>query len=165
MKHIASGLSTTLLDIAGLKLKPTDELHENVPSIVFDSIPGMEKEAYKLSVTPQLIKITASAPNGFYYGLQTLYQLLPVDVYCKERARNAEWSVPCVEIEDAPTFRYRGAMLDVCRHFASIDYIKKFIDVLAAHKMNTFHWHLTDDQGWRIEIKKYPKLTEIGSQR
>ena len=88
-----------------------------------------------------------------------------MDVYCKERARNAEWSVPCVEIEDAPTFRYRGAMLDVCRHFASIDYIKKFIDVLAAHKMNTFHWHLTDDQGWRIEIKKYPKLTEIGSQR
>ena len=165
VKHIASGLSTTLLDIASLKLKPTDELHENVPSIVFDSIPGMEKEAYKLSVTPQLIKITASAPNGFYYGLQTLYQLLPVDVYCKERARNAEWSVPCVEIEDAPTFRYRGAMLDVCRHFASIDYIKKFIDVLAAHKMNTFHWHLTDDQGWRIEIKKYPKLTEIGSQR
>ena len=164
VKHIASGLSTTLLDIAGLKLKPTDELHENV-LIVFDSIPGMEKEAYKLSVTPQLIKITASAPNGFYYGLQTLYQLLPVDVYCKERARNAEWSVPCVEIEDAPTFRYRGAMLDVCRHFASIDYIKKFIDVLAAHKMNTFHWHLTDDQGWRIEIKKYPKLTEIGSQR
>ena len=163
VKHIASGLSTTLLDIAGLKLKPTDELHENVPSIVFDSIPGMEKEAYKLSVTPQLIKITASAPNGFYYGLQTLYQLLPVDVYCKERARNAEWSVPCVEIEDAPTFRYRGAMLDVCRHFASIDYIKKFIDVLAAHKMNTFHWHLTDDQGWRIEIKKYPKLTEIGA--
>ena len=163
VKHIASGLSTTLLDIAGLKLKPTDELHENVPSIVFDSIPGMEKEAYKLSVTPQLIKITASAPNGFYYGLQTLYQLLPVDVYCKERARNAEWSVPCVEIEDAPTFRYRGAMLDVCRHFASIDYIKKFIDVLAAHKMNTFHWHLTDDQGWRIEIKKYPKLTKIGA--
>ena len=113
----------------------------------------------------QQIKITASTPNGFYYGLQTLYQLLPVAIYSKERARNAEWSVPCVEIEDTPTFRYRGAMLDVCRHFASIDYIKKFIDVLAVHKMNTFHWHLTDDQGWRIEIKKYPKLTEIGSQR
>ena len=156
VKHIASGLSTTLLDIAGLKLKPTDELHENVPSIVFDSIPGMEKEAYKLSVTPQLIKITASAPNGFYYGLQTLYQLLPVDVYCKERARNAEWSVPCVEIEDAPTFRYRGAMLDVCRHFASIDYIKKFIDVLAAHKMNTFTGTLQTTKGWRIEIKNTP---------
>ena len=165
VKHIASGLSTTLLDIAGLKLKPTDELHENVPSIVFDSIPGMEKEAYKLSVTPQLIKITASAPNGFYYGLQTLYQLLPVDVYCKERARNAEWSVPCVEIEDAPTFRYRGAMLDVCRHFASIDYIKKFIDVLAAHKMNTFHWHLTEDQGWRMEVPGYPRLATVAARR
>ena len=164
VKNIASSLSTTVLDVAGIKLKPGGELHENVPTIVFDSIPGMEKEAYKLSVTPQQIKITASTPNGFYYGLQTLYQLLPVAIYSKERARNAEWSVPCVEIEDTPAFRYRGAMLDVCRHFASIDYIKKFIDVLAVHKMNTFHWHLTDDQGWRIEIKKYPKLTEIGSQ-
>ena len=165
VKNIASSLSTTVLDVAGIKLKPGGELHENVPTIVFDSIPGMEKEAYKLSVTPQQIKITASTPNGFYYGLQTLYQLLPVAIYSKERARNAEWSVPWVEIEDTPAFRYRGAMLDVCRHFASIDYIKKFIDVLAVHKMNTFHWHLTDDQGWRIEIKKYPKLTEIGSQR
>ena len=165
VKNIASSLSTTVLDVAGIKLKPGGELHENVPTIVFDSIPGMEKEAYKLSVTPQQIKITASTPNGFYYGLQTLYQLLPVAIYSKERARNAEWSVPCVEIEDTPAFRYRGAMLDVCRHFASIDYIKKFIDVLAVHKMNTFHWHLTDDQGWRIEIKKYPKLTEIGSIR
>ena len=165
VKNIASSLSTTVLDVAGIKLKPGGELHENVPTIVFDSIPGMEKEAYKLSVTPQQIKITASTPNGFYYGLQTLYQLLPVAIYSKERARNAEWSVPCVEIEDTPAFRYRGAMLDVCRHFASIDYIKKFIDVLAVHKMNTFHWHLTDDQGWRIEIKKYPKLTEIGSMR
>ena len=95
VKHIASGLSTTLLDIAGLKLKPTDELHENVPSIVFDSIPGMEKEAYKLSVTPQTDKkLPHRRLTAFYYGLQTLYQLLPVDVYCKERARNAEWSVP-----------------------------------------------------------------------
>ena len=111
VKNIASSLSTTVLDVAGIKLKPGDELHENVPTIVFDSIPGMEKEAYKLSVTPQQIKITASTPNGFYYGLQTLYQLLPVAIYSKERARNAEWSVPCVEIEDTPAFRYRGAML------------------------------------------------------
>lgn len=165
VKEIASGLSTAVLDVSGIKLKLADELHENAPAILFDSIPGMEKEAYKLSVTPQLIKITASTPNGFYYGLQTLYQLMPPEIFGKEKARNAEWSVPCVEIEDAPQFKYRGAMLDPCRHFASVDYIKKFIDVLAAHKMNTFHWHLTDDQGWRIEIKKYPKLTEIGSQR
>ena len=165
VKDIASGLSTTVFDISGIKLKLSDELHKNVPTIFFDSIPGMEKEAYKLSVTPQLITVTASSPNGFYYGLQTLYQLMPIDVYGKKRAHNAEWSVPCVEIEDAPAFKHRGAMLDPCRHFASVDYVKKFIDVLAAHKMNTFHWHLTDDQGWRIEIKKYPKLTETGSQR
>lgn len=156
VKNIASSLSTTVLDVAGIKLKPGGELHENVPTIVFDSIPGMEKEAYKLSVTPQQIKITASTPNGFYYGLQTLYQLLPVAIYSKERARNAEWSVPCVEIEDTPAFRYRGAMLDVCRHFASIDYIKKFIDVLAVHKMNTFHWHLTDDQAGESKSKSIP---------
>ena len=79
--------------------------------------------------------------------------------------KNAEWSVPAVEIEDAPRFAYRGLMLDVCRHFSPVEYIYKFIDMLAMHKMNTFHWHLTDDQGWRIEIKKYPKLTEIGSKR
>ncbi len=165
VKDIASNLSSTLFNVAGLKLKLSNELHENVASIVFDSVAGMSKEEYTLSVTPELVKITASAPNGFYYGLQTLYQLLPAEVYGDKPARMAEWSLPCVEVKDAPAFKYRGAMLDVCRHFASLDYVKKFIDVLAMHKMNTFHWHLTDDQGWRIEIKKYPKLTEIGSQR
>lgn len=165
IKGIASELSSVLFNVAGLKLKLSDEMHDDVSSIVFDSIPGMGVEAYRLSVTPELIKITASAPNGFYYGVQSLYQLLPKEIYGNEPARNVEWSVPCVEIDDAPAFQYRGAMLDVVRHFASIDYVKKFIDVLAMHKMNTFHWHLTDDQGWRIEIKKYPKLTEVGSKR
>ena len=165
VKNIASGLSSTLFNIAGLKLKLLEDMHESVPSIVFDSVPGMATEAYKLSVTPEMINISATTPNGFYYGLQTLYQLLPAEIYGDKPARSAQWSVPCVEIEDAPAFKYRGAMLDVCRHFASVDYVKKFIDVLAMHKMNTFHWHLTDDQGWRIEIKKYPKLTEIGSKR
>ena len=165
VKDIASDFSSRLFNIAGLKLKISDELHENVASIVFDSVAGMSREAYSLSVTPKQIKITASAPNGFYYGLQSLYQLLPPEVYGDKPVRNADWSLPCVEINDAPAFRYRGAMLDGCRHFASVDYIKKFIDILAMHKMNTFHWHLTDDQGWRIEIKKYPKLTEVGSKR
>lgn len=165
VKDIASDFSSRLFNIAGLKLKISDELHENVASIVFDSVAGMSREAYSLSVTPKQIKITASAPNGFYYGLQSLYQLLPPEVYGDKPVRNADWSLPCVEINDAPAFRYRGVMLDRCRHFASVDYIKKFIDILAMHKMNTFHWHLTDDQGWRIEIKKYPKLTEVGSKR
>ena len=79
--------------------------------------------------------------------------------------KKANWSIPAVEIEDAPRFAYRGLMLDVCRHYVPIEYIYKFIDQLAMNKMNTFHWHLTDDQGWRIEIKKYPKLTEVGSKR
>lgn len=165
VKDIASSLSSTLFNVAGLKLKISDELHEKVPSIYFDSIPGLKEEEYKLIVTPEMVKIVASTPNGFYYALQTLYQLLPPEVYGDKPARMAEWSIPAVEIEDAPAFSYRGAMLDACRHFTSVDYVKKFIDVLAMHKMNVFHWHLTDDQGWRIEIKKYPKLTEIGSQR
>ncbi|KAA6318941.1 Beta-hexosaminidase, partial [termite gut metagenome] len=104
-------------------------------------------------------------PNGFFYAVQTIYQLLPAEVYGKETAKHADWFVPAVEIEDAPRFAYRGLMLDVARYFSSTDYVYKFIDILAMHKMNTFHWHLTEDQGWRIEIKKYPKLTEIGSKR
>ena len=114
---------------------------------------GMPEEGYKLSVTPQNITLTASTPKGFFYAVQTLYQLLPPVVYGNQKVKNAEWSVPAVEIEDAPRFAYRGLMLDVCRHFSPVEYIYKFIDMLAMHKMNTFHWHLTDDQGWRIEIK------------
>lgn len=113
----------------------------------------MPEEGYKLSVAPQNITLTASTPKGFFYAVQTLYQLLPPVVYGNQKVKNAEWSVPAVEIEDAPRFAYRGLMLDVCRHFSPVEYIYKFIDMLAMHKMNTFHWHLTDDQGWRIEIK------------
>lgn len=161
---IADNFIKQLEATSGIKLKKAEKEHEGAPVINFITVPGMEKEAYKLSVSPSLITISATEPNGFFYGVQTLYQLLPPEVYGQTKAK-AEWSVPCVEIEDAPRLEYRGLMLDPCRHFASTDYIYKFIDMLAINKMNTMHWHLTDDQGWRIEIKKYPKLTEIGSKR
>lgn len=164
VQAIADNFIKQIDTTSGIKLKKAEKEHEGAPAINFVTVPGMEKEAYKLSVSPSLITISATEPNGFFYGIQTLYQLLPPEVYGQTKAK-AEWSVPCVEIEDAPRLQYRGLMLDPCRHFVSTDYIYKFIDMLAINKMNTMHWHLTDDQGWRIEIKKYPKLTEIGSKR
>jgi len=119
-----------------------------------DSLPA---EGYRLTITPQKI-IIAGKGAGLFYGIQTLIQLMPA-------GGGATVQLPCVQIEDYPRFGYRGMMLDVCRHFFSVEFVKKYIDLMAAYKLNNFHWHLTDDQGWRIEIKKYPRLTEIGSQR
>ena len=123
-------------------------------------------EAYRLSVSAKRIDITAAKPAGFFYAFQTLKQLLPRNVMAGvPDAAVKEWSVPCVEIEDEPRFGWRGFMLDEGRHFYGKEEIKKILDVMAAYKMNRFHWHLTEDQGWRIEIKKYPKLTEVGAWR
>ena len=118
---------------------------------------GLPAEGYRLTITPGKITI-AGKGAGLFYGIQTLIQLIPADGM-------ASLSLPCVQIEDFPRFGYRGMMLDVCRHFFSVEFVKKYINLLASYKFNTFHWHLTDDQGWRIEIKKYPRLTTIGSQR
>ena len=116
-------------------------------------------EGYSIQILPKKITLKASTFQGIFYGIQTLRNSIPhIDT-------NAIVEMPCVEIRDEPRFCYRGMHLDVSRHFFSVEFIKEFIDLLALHKMNTFHWHLTDDQGWRIEIKKYPLLTEIGSIR
>ncbi|PTQ96902.1 hexosaminidase [Mucilaginibacter yixingensis] len=118
---------------------------------------GLPAEGYRLTITPQQIKISGKGA-GLFYGVQSLIQLLPLD-----KADAAV--IPCATIEDYPRFGYRGMHLDVARHFFSVDFVKKYIDLLATYKLNNFHWHLTDDQGWRIEIKKYPRLTTVGSQR
>ena len=126
----------------------------------------MLKEAYRLSVTPKRINIAASTPAGFFYAFQTLKQLMPRNVMAGVPDDSVEeWRVPCVFIVDEPRFSWRGFMLDEGRHFYGKEEVKKIIDVMAAYKMNRFHWHLTEDQGWRIEIKKYPKLTEVGAWR
>lgn len=122
-------------------------------------------EGYTLRVTPEGVRLGAETPKGYFYGVQTLMQLLPAAVYGHNRAQAANWSMPACDLLDRPRYAYRGLMLDVCRHFMPVSFVKKCIDLLAMHKMNTFHWHLTDDQGWRIEIKKYPKLTQVGSVR
>jgi len=124
-----------------------------------------EEGSYKLTVTPNGILAKSNNPVGLYYAFQTIRQLLPVEIESKNTVAGIQWNVPSVEISDAPRFSYRGLHLDVGRHFFPVDFIKKFIDLLALHKMNVFHWHLTEDQGWRLEIKKYPKLAEIAAHR
>lgn len=123
-------------------------------------------EAYKLNITDRNITIEAARPAGFHYALTTLKQLMPGEVFSATTAKNiTEWSVPQVSIEDEPEFGWRGFMLDEGRHFFGKEAVKEVIDIMALYKMNRFHWHLTEDQGWRIEIKKYPKLTEVGAWR
>lgn len=126
---------------------------------------SLPEEAYNLKVTENQVIIYASGHNGFLYGLETIRQLLPVAIESKNVVSNKNWDIPNVEIVDSPRFKWRGFMLDVSRHFFDKDYVMETIDQLALLKMNTLHLHLVDDQGWRIEIKKYPKLTEVGGFR
>ena len=121
-------------------------------------------EGYKLSVEYDAIVISGKTTAGIFYGIQSLRQLLPVEIENKVN-NTEELTIPAVEIIDSPRYAYRGMHLDVGRHFFPVTSVKKYIDLIAMHKMNTFHWHLTEDQGWRIEIKKYPKLTEVGGFR
>ncbi|HVS94038.1 MAG TPA: family 20 glycosylhydrolase [Mucilaginibacter sp.] len=146
------------------KLSLNNQLKVNNGASVSNSIvltdkgtEGLPRQGYRLTITPNQV-IIAGKGAGLFYGIQTLIQLIPAN-------HEAAIRIPCAQIEDYPRFGYRGLMLDVCRHFFSVEFIKKTLDMMAYYKLNNFHWHLTDDQGWRIEIKKYPRLTEIGSQR
>ena len=127
---------------------------------------SLGQEGYELEIQPRTITIEAEEPTGLFYGVQTLFQLYPPEVYSEITVAGADhWDLPCMKIRDLPRYRYRGMHLDVGRHFFPKTFIKRYLDLLALHKVNTFHWHLTEDQGWRIEIKKYPKLTEVGAYR
>lgn len=126
---------------------------------------GLGSEGYELVATKDSVVIRASEQGGMFYGVQTLLQLLPPQVFAASAVKDAAWTVPCVTIEDQPRFGWRGLMLDVSRHFYSREEVKRYLDNMALHKLNRFHWHLVDDNGWRIEIKKYPRLTEVGAWR
>ena len=130
-----------------------------------DRLSRLGNEGYQLSVSRSGVKIEAAAPAGLFYGVQTLLQLLPAEVEGRGKADGITWKIPFIKIEDRPRFVWRGVHLDVGRHFFPKEFIKKYIDLLAMYKMNTFHWHLTEDQGWRVEIPKYPRLTEVGGWR
>ncbi len=165
-KVVASFLNDYLNNYYGFRLNIVSNINSNCitlsTSLVATTTNSNEK--YILNVTSKNISIIGNGDAGVFYGVQSLIQLLPVSSVIHSKA-SQKLLLPCIDIEDEPRFQYRGMHLDVSRHFFSVDYIKKYIDYIALHKMNTFHWHLTDDQGWRIEIKQYPKLTNIGAWR
>ena len=139
--------------------------NEKRASVAIIQNPKLKAEAYHLSVKAEGIRIEASDAAGLYYALLSLEQLSCVELLAGVKVKNWDRLFPCVEIEDTPRFGWRGFMLDEGRHFYGKDEVKKIIDAMARYKMNRFHWHLTEDQGWRIEIKKYPKLTDVGAWR
>ena len=132
-------------------------------NFIYDA--SLPEEAYTLNISRKDVTVKASALRGFNYAIQTMKQMLPAEIFGKAEAADEDWSLQCVDIKDEPRFGYRGMHMDVSRHFFDMDMVKKYLDVMEIHKLNTLHWHLTDDQGWRVEIKKYPKLTEVGSIR
>ena len=126
--------------------------------------PDLAAEQYTISVSADGVVVEASALNGFVYACETLKQMLPAAIYGGKKAK-ADWVLPCVRIADQPRFAYRGMHLDCSRHFWSVEETKRYIDIMPTYKLNRLHWHLTDDQGWRIEIKSYPRLTEVAAWR
>lgn len=133
--------------------------------VVFVRDTALGDEEYSIEVTPKSTLVRSRSLNGTLYAIQTLKQILPEAIYGGVPAAEAEWKIPCVVIKDKPRFGYRGMHLDCSRHFFSTDEVKKYLDVMAMYKLNRLHWHLSDDQGWRIEIKKYPELTLVGGYR
>ena len=132
---------------------------------VFKADQSLGDEEYTIEVSAKKAVVKASGLNGFVYALESIKQLLPAEIYTGTLSAATCWCLPCLKIQDEPRFGYRGMHLDVSRHFFDANEVKKYIDIMAIHKLNVLHWHLTDDQGWRLEIKKYPQLTEHGAIR
>ncbi len=153
-------LQTQIKNVTGFDLEIISENYKapSTLNLVVDSTLKIGNEAYELNIATTRCEIKAKSSAGLFYGIQSFLQLLPPK-------SNMDCKIPCQTIKDSPRFAWRGMHLDVSRHFQTKEFVKKFIDILSLHKLNVFHWHLTDDQGWRIEIKKYPKLTSVGAWR
>ena len=158
LKPIVDFLNMQIKHIAGFIL-PVNTSKPTIFQLSIEKLAVIGDEGYGMDVHPNKITIKANTKAGIIYGIQSLLQTLPAI------RTNARLEVPCMSITDYPRFKYRGMHLDVSRHFFSPEFIKEYIDLMASYKMNTFHWHLVDDQGWRIEIKKYPNLTATGAWR
>ena len=160
MHRTADFLATFIKEMTGTEVRVSDkEKSSNAIILAVNSTMG-HPEGYKLQITPEKVLLTGGSEAGVFYGIQTIHKALPILKDGKVAA-----ALPAGTVTDFPRFRYRGFMIDVGRHFFPVSYLKQMIDLMALHNINYFHWHLTEDQGWRIEIKKYPKLTEIGSKR
>ena len=164
-KTVAEFFAAKMNTATGYQIATADKETSDGISLVIDGSLDVNDEGYTLDVADSGVRIKAKTPQGLFYGMQSFLQLLPAEIESPSAVKGIAWTAPAVSIKDEPRFGYRGIMLDPCRHFIPVENIKKQLDVLALFKINRMHWHLTDDQGWRIEIKKYPKLTEIGSKR
>ena len=161
-KTVAEFFADKMMRSTGYKFTVADK---GTINLTIDASKEGNYEAYELNVAADGVNVSAKTPQGLFYGMQTFLQLLPAEIESPEKVKGISWTAAAVSVKDEPRFHYRGLMIDPCRHFMPVEAIKKQIDVMAMFKINTLHWHLTEDQGWRIEIKKYPKLTEVGSKR
>ena len=158
MERTARFLAGYIREVTGTQVKVGTRAGSNCIQLSLDATLS-HPESYELTVTKDGVQLKGATEAAVFLGTQTLYKALPIT------EGNALGALPAGTVKDEPRFAYRGFMIDVGRHFFSVDYLKELIDVMALHNINHFHWHLTEDQGWRIEIKKYPKLTEIGATR
>jgi len=161
-EYLAAFLKEYGFDLPIEKIDQVNGVDNDIILRILDNPKDIQEEGYRLKVNSGNVTIVSGDASGLFYGVQTFLQLLPVSFYT---VNMEEVEVPGWIINDSPRFHYRGMHLDVGRHFFSVDFIKQYLDMMAMYKFNTFHWHLTEDQGWRIEIKKYPKLTEVGAFR
>ena len=165
LKQVIAFLTGKLSTAIGYKATVTNDASSAAIRLMLNTTPdnALGDEGYHLSVTVNGVEIKANQPAGLFYGAQTLVQLFPKEIESNSQAKNVEWKAPCVEITDYPRFKWRGLMFDVSRHFFDKKDVEEYIDEMARYKFNVFHWHLTDDQGWRIEIKSLPNLTKKGA--
>ncbi|MDF9831743.1 family 20 glycosylhydrolase [Parabacteroides sp. PF5-6] len=164
-KTIADFFALKIRRSTGFPLATSETATGKGIALSIDNTLEVNDEGYTLEVTPQQVTVKGKTAQGLFYGMQSLMQLLPAEIENPALVNGMAWTIPAVTIKDEPRFGWRGIHLDPCRHFMTVEEVKRQLDVLSLFKVNTMHWHLTDDQGWRIEIKKYPKLTEIGSKR
>lgn len=166
LEETGSFLITRLRRTTGFPFEPSGSAGAGRIVLTLKDAPNdLGPEGYELTVSPDSIVVRAPAAAGVFYGIQTLLQLLPPEVLASNTVSGVRWRVPCLYILDQPRFPWRGLMLDVSRHFFNKDEVERLLDTMALLKLNTFHWHLADDQGWRIEIKRYPRLTQVGAWR
>lgn len=161
--NVIEAFAAKLSSVSGQKSELSAGAAES--GFVFTLDSNVPDEAYVLDIKPEVVCVKASGLRGFNYAIQTIKQLLPVEIFGDKPAPRTRWEIQCMTINDAPRFGYRGLHLDEGRYFFGVETVKKYLDIMEVHKLNKFHWHLTEDQGWRIEIKKYPRLTEVGSIR
>lgn len=160
--YVATGRVSSVASAAGIDASTPLKQLKGIYFITDSSLPA---EAYDIEIGKRAVKVTASDHNGFIYALSSIRQMLPVELNAGKTVSGVNWKLPCCVIKDSPRFGYRGLMLDSSRHFWSVAEVKRFLAIMSVYKLNRLHWHLTDDQGWRVEIHKYPRLTDIGAFR